>query len=450
MGSTKWPEGRARRLEVRMAARTDSARSPEHRLDRDTLATLLVGRREQLLQRLPRQVKLARRLTADQREWVIDEAIDFLVTENDRVIADEDALERAFWAVANLRVRRVREGRYDTVRAGYGRVDVDEVEIANGDATPEDHAVRSFERELLEEFAAELTDEERDVLALKYAGPKELGRFGIARALGRRPHEIRRNERAIARKLNAFSAVVVAGTLCEQRHSSLEALAHGRASALDERVAHLHVERCTPCRAEFKSLVRAIKTGQLPREIAQILPAPTIEVTNRRHGPWEIAVDWLTRPFGHDATMTASQLAPVGRGIGTVAAVKIGTACIAGICSVGACVATGILPLEPPPSEPPPRATPVARHTATPSPTPSPSAPTRTAVVTTPTPKPKQRKPRRESSRSSETSHERARTISPPVTAPGGGAVSEFEPGPVTSAPPQPAPAPADAGPEFP
>ena len=58
-------------------------------LSHDEIAEILVTRRERLLRQLPRQIKLARRLTADQREWVVDEATDFLVTQNKGVIADD-------------------------------------------------------------------------------------------------------------------------------------------------------------------------------------------------------------------------------------------------------------------------------------------------------------------------------------------------------------------------
>src|SRR4051794_11179705 len=96
-----WPGSGSRRLDMYMAARAGSSPNPsDPSLSRDEIAFSLVSRRDRLIHQLPRQIKLARRLNAEQQEWVIDESVEYLVTENgDRAIKDADALERAFWAV---------------------------------------------------------------------------------------------------------------------------------------------------------------------------------------------------------------------------------------------------------------------------------------------------------------------------------------------------------------
>ena len=65
-------------------------------LSRETIAAMLVTGRDELLRQLPRQITPATSLTTDQREWVIDEATEYVVTQNKGTVADEDALERAF------------------------------------------------------------------------------------------------------------------------------------------------------------------------------------------------------------------------------------------------------------------------------------------------------------------------------------------------------------------
>src|SRR4051812_34412433 len=100
-----------------MAASAAHAPQPGDRprpLSRDEIAEVLVRRRKRLIRQVPVQIKVARSLTADQREWVVDESTLYLVTVNEGVIEDTDALERAFWKVANLRVRRMFERRYET------------------------------------------------------------------------------------------------------------------------------------------------------------------------------------------------------------------------------------------------------------------------------------------------------------------------------------------------
>src|SRR4051794_27508731 len=104
-----WPRSGARRLVVQMAARADqSSPPPDEPLSRDAIAVALLSRRDRLIRQLPRQIRLARQLNAEQHERVIDEAVDYLVTGNEGgVVKDSDALERAFWAVADRRVRHV-------------------------------------------------------------------------------------------------------------------------------------------------------------------------------------------------------------------------------------------------------------------------------------------------------------------------------------------------------
>src|SRR4051812_43971825 len=95
-----WPSSGSRWLVGQMAAHADRAPKPDPSgaLTRGEIAESLLSRRDALLRQLPRQIKLARVLNADDRDWAIDDAIDYLVTENEGgVIADYDALERAFW-----------------------------------------------------------------------------------------------------------------------------------------------------------------------------------------------------------------------------------------------------------------------------------------------------------------------------------------------------------------
>jgi hypothetical protein len=113
-------------------ADTDAAPKSSGRLGAWTaeqVALALVSRRDRLVSRLPEEIAAARSLSADQRELVIDEALDFVVTEYARPISDDEALERAFWATVSNRVKRAREGRSATVRGGWNRVDVDQLQF---------------------------------------------------------------------------------------------------------------------------------------------------------------------------------------------------------------------------------------------------------------------------------------------------------------------------------
>ena len=121
--------GGLRKAWPRITARTrERVRARTRAWDAERVAAVLVPRRDRLVEQLPRELAAARGLSRDQCELVIDEAIDFMVTEYAKPITDREFLERAFWATASFRVKRVHEGRGATVRAGWQRVDVDAVE----------------------------------------------------------------------------------------------------------------------------------------------------------------------------------------------------------------------------------------------------------------------------------------------------------------------------------
>jgi hypothetical protein len=461
MRATKvWPYRRAQRLTRYMAAhapRSSSAGDAPDGYSRETIARVLIGRRSVLVKQLPRQIKLARFIAPDLHEWVVDEAIDWLVTENDGgVIRDNSDLEKAFWKVADVRVRRAHEGRYDLVRAGWARVDVGDAEIPDDAETPEDLAIREFERGTLEEFKAVLDDFERSVLAVKYGGPNVLARFQIARAMGIRPFEVRRAERSIERKLREFSAIVAFGALCHVRGELLDATLEGRATADELRMARAHIDNCSACRSYYVRLVRAVTSGRLQREIGQLVPAPAAALARQRRSPWEAIVDWLSRPFGHDAA-TVSQLGGAGRGLSTLVGAKLVAVCIGGAVAVTGglyCFSRVGTAHHPSPAR-------ISRHAPAPHRAPAAPTPVRTVAAVihtaTPTATPRARQQPRstrrrtggEVSRAS-TTHEQAVAISPPATTSSGAPVDEFGPGPTSAAVRQPAAAPANGGPEFP
>ena len=66
---------------------------------------------------------------------MIDDAIDYLVTEYAKPVTCHEELDRAFWASASFRVKRMHEGRGATIRAGFQRVDVDGLEMRPPRAT---------------------------------------------------------------------------------------------------------------------------------------------------------------------------------------------------------------------------------------------------------------------------------------------------------------------------
>jgi hypothetical protein len=457
------PKSPSRRLEDSMADSGQRSRASNDSLrtrawDAERIAAVLGPQRDALVEQLPIELAAARGLTRDERETVIDEAIDFMVTEYGKPILDRQALDRAFWATAAFRVKRVHEGRAATVRAGWGRVDIDAIELAAPDDDPATTLVRAVERAALLEFAATLTVVERRVLACKYGhGPRELGWRVVARQLGLPTAETRRVERSIKRKLDRFVAILAAGSLCGERASMLEALASGLADEKQELVARLHMDHCAACRSAYAEHLRALRSGDLQHRIAELLPVPATAVAERRHrgGPWDAISDWVSRPFASDSVSTGTQLAAGARGIGAAAAAKLATLCLGGALAVGGATfcATTLLQREPPTAtrEKPPATASTEREPRLPS-----AAPTLVALrahqsrVTH-----RARAQHAQSARTAPggdpaTRHERDVAISPPAQPAGSASVEEFDPAPADQAPPAPAAAPANSAPEFP
>lgn len=459
--NTFWPVRRSRRLDEGMA--DERARAFAIQLtsrptgwNPERLAAVLVSQRDQLVQQLPQELAIARGLSRDQLELVVDESIDYLVTEYGKPIVDWEHVQRAFFAAASIRVRRMRDGRGATVRAGWQRVDVEGLEIAASEPDPASVAVERLERSVLLEFAGTLTDTQRRVLAAKYGdGPRELGRVVVARRLGMPVSEVRKAERAITKQLDRFVAIMSAGTLCEHRGGAITAYAGGNADAQQEVAARLHLRYCPTCRVGYVEHVRALRSGAIQRRIAELLPPlPAIEEGRRhRNGPWDVVSDWMSRLLGSEATPAGLQLAAGARGLGTIAAAKLATVCIGGVLVVGGggyCVTTL---LKPSPSPPPVKRDSPERPTTTFSGR-TDEKPPRIEIMkaarATAVPARRKSAPRPADKGPAATRHEREATVSPPVVQSSGAAIPEFGPAPANTGPPAPAAPPSSGGPEFP
>jgi hypothetical protein len=141
---------------------------------------------------LPLELAVARGLSADQAELVVDEAIDYLVTEYTVPFFAGDEVERAFWAAAAIRSKRVHDGRRATVRTGWTRVDIERNDVPSSESDPEAAALEQSETEALLEFAVTLTERERQVLSYRYGVTgRRPGAVMISRELGLTIGEVR-------------------------------------------------------------------------------------------------------------------------------------------------------------------------------------------------------------------------------------------------------------------
>jgi hypothetical protein len=429
--------------------------------DADRRARELMGRRTELLQRLPGEIAAARSLPDDAREFAVDDAISYVAVDHTRPLNSVLELERTFWASCALRVRRALEGRYETLRAGWTRAPASALEHVAAGEDPQSEVLRRDEIKTLLEFAAMLTQTERDVLACKYAGDaaEPQGYRQIARRLGIGVGAVRAAERSIGHKAERFSAIHSAGRLCSYRGPALASLAAGEARPDEELAARAHLAHCTPCTALYTRHVRYLQSAAFQRKLASLLPLPAA-ASERVRGTGslrDLVGDWLSRLFGHDPTAAATRLVAggAGRGTGTIAMLKLAAV----LCLTGAgatCLQTGLVP-NPLTRHPGPAAVhrdrPSARENAA-ARARAPDARLVARVTTTPTPTPTPRHKRKHHHNTREkttqggtspTSHEQTPASPAPAdAAPNGG--SEFDPTYQPSQPAQPAPVPAAPG----
>jgi hypothetical protein len=451
------PERSARRPDGHMAEfgngrprRRGSART---RFSSNEIASLLMPCRDRLVDQVPVELAVARGMSREHWELAVDDAIGFLTMEYDVPIRSDAELERAFWWSTSLRVKQLRDGRAATVRGSWKRVDIDTVEVAGTDAKPESVVIERSERAALREFVATLTELERRVMGYKYGGRRERGRIQISRQLELGIGEVRSAEAAIKQKLERFVTIMAAGRLCAHRAPTLAALGTGDLSDEAERVALIHLESCPACRVEHAARLRALRSGKLPRDIANLLPVPpSAEAVRGPRAIWDTLVDWASRVLPHDTTVTGAQIGLASRGLGTLAATKLAARCIGGITIVGGtlyCLETP-LGIKPPEhhrqhvqkKDPPPH-----RHAEPPAA--AQAKWLRASAATTPTPTPKPRPAPHPRRPKSPTTHEHDQAISPAPSGSASNGASEF--GPVsTNSATQPAKAVTSGGPEFP
>ena len=327
--------------------------------DEQRRADALMGLRDRLVARLPRLIRQAGRLTEDVRELVVDESIQFAALDYAHPIHSAEELERVFWDAALKRVRRAHEGRYDTVRGGYGRTDLAVLDTLPSGATPEDEVLRRAELRVALEFAARLAPTEQRVWACQHTAvaARPLGHTTIARRArapgrgGARGGAVDRGQTPALRCDLRRGPVV---RLRRPRHRRARRGRHGRAIRRPRRAC---IWRSTSARPAARTTRGSCATCAAPASTARsarCCPHRNSPTASRLGGLRDVIVDWATRLTGHDPGASVGQLAAsgAGRGVGSAAAVKLATLCLAGAGTVGACVATGVLPNDARPDHP--------------------------------------------------------------------------------------------------
>src|SRR3954452_22427620 len=256
--------------------------------NREQRAQALMPRRDELIVKVPKRIRAARRLGAGVLEQVVDDVIFEVAVQYRREINSAEELSRVFWDVAHKRVKRALAGRYDLVRARHSRADLAVLEEIGDDDTPERLTLERAEMHVALQFAALLEGDARDVFRAQYqwTGKGKLGAERIAKETGLELNRVRSAEIAIQDQFKRFTAIYAAGRLCGFLAPGIAALAAGESANRLEDAArvHLEVERCATCRADYTRQLRYLQSARFTGKVAQLLPAPAVLNERRRTG----------------------------------------------------------------------------------------------------------------------------------------------------------------------
>lgn len=338
-------------------------------MTREEIAAALVPRRDELVRRLPGEIRAAGDLPEHLQELVIDDGLIWLVVDNRAPVATIADAEALLWGFASNNVKDALKGRHDTVRGQYRAVPLETAaSVAQTRDDPVAESERRLDRAVLAEFILTLEDTERAVMQRKWRPEltRPAGWRTIARELGLSVARVRQAERSSGAKLKDFAAAYAGGTLCEERTAELAKAA--AAGADTGQAARAHIGHCTACEAGYAAQLRATRSGELPREIASMLPVPPLAETIERHGGGvrDLLSDLVARLLGNDTagSVAGAVASGMGRGSGALVALKVAALLAAGTsATIGAGIGAGVLDGNDRPR---------ARATATPSPTPQP------------------------------------------------------------------------------
>src|SRR3954454_18815804 len=200
--------------------------------DHEQRAQALMPRRDEFIVKVPKRIRAARRLGPDVLEQVVDDVIFEVAVQYRREITSAAELSRVFWDVAQKRVERALEGRYDVVRAHFSRADLAALETIGDHDTPERLTLERAETHVALQFAALLEGDARDVFRAHYqwTGKGKLGAERIANDTGLPLNRVRSAEAAIQAQFKRFTAIYTAGRLCGFLAPGIAALASGESA----------------------------------------------------------------------------------------------------------------------------------------------------------------------------------------------------------------------------
>jgi hypothetical protein len=315
------------------------------------VALALQGQRAELLSILGNRGD-ARGVGQEALEEVVNDAICVVVMMR-KPIGSEEHLLGAFWTATRMLLRQHHEGRQNVRVGSRTRVGLDDVaaRLVTQDPGPDDLVALKDRVARAADFAAQLTDLEREVvavMAIRGAGVKR-----TAHLLGAPLKTVKSAHRSAQGKLDRVALIAAAGRMCAYRRDAIAALASGSPDAAAERAARAHLATCTPCRRTYARLLHEMRGRSFQRDTAAaFLPAPLLPVGYHFGLLGRVAAWGSDRPI----RLNGQRAAELFGGAGVVKAAAAGSAVVVATATIARGLHTS------PQHHRHPTATPKARH----------------------------------------------------------------------------------------
>lgn len=232
-----------------------------------------------------------------------------------------DALKRTFGTEMEL-ARFVHEGlRHDALdlakSAAFRITSSLSGTIASSDSL--DHRVLQHEaRELLHEFLAELSEEDRKIAYLHFDPDYDWTPRRIADALSLPRGEVKRTLDRVGIRLRRFAALAIApGALCSHRRREV---LQWQSTGVMPLSLRLHLRRCQRCRSEQRQAILGVRSAILPLVPIASLPATATGAFARLY---HAAVVHPSVVRSNEVVARIRKAAPVGGGGGAALAAKL-------------------------------------------------------------------------------------------------------------------------------
>lgn len=222
-------------------------------------------------------------------------------------------------AVSNLARNQIRDTARHAIPLEQAAVGVQVPDVSTAD--PEERLLAAKARALLNEFLAELSEQDRTIAYLHLDPAYECTPRQIARELNVPYQQVRASLRRTSVNLSRFQALLTRpGAFCQRRRRDV---LEWQRTGVVPLALRIHLSRCATCRAQHHTARTAVRHAILPLLPATALPVARAGALSRM---WHAAGAHPVTQRIDDAMSRWRKVAPVGGGGSAAIAAKLATA----------------------------------------------------------------------------------------------------------------------------